>query len=102
MQSSERYFLLADLESLWQTFGRLFIKGLFKMVCWQTFSPFGRPCGSTAEGGGKLKLIFWQEAGKRLKKRQNTNILSFSDIFQSCPESMQALTRKFRSELFFY
>jgi hypothetical protein len=47
MQSSERYFLLADLDSLWQTFGRLFIKGLFKMVCRQTFSPFGRPYSTT-------------------------------------------------------
>jgi hypothetical protein len=42
------YFRLADLNSQWQTFGRLFIKGSIKMVCWQTFSPYGRPFGSTA------------------------------------------------------
>ena len=35
------YFLLADLDSQWQTFDRLFIKGSIKMVCRQTFSPYG-------------------------------------------------------------
>ena len=30
---------MQDLESMWQTFGRLFVKGLIKMVCRQTFPP---------------------------------------------------------------